>query len=173
MSHLQFFWYLYCFRQGFMRVTLRNKKNIGLIWFMSISSSDFWLLCCTNTAWWSKKEKLFPIVQNNLKLCQNWGRHTEDPRLEYFESIFVNFQNISARFRLYNNHLTPQGVASTSTILLWPNYLVFSLVKLASPLSFLASLYLATLEASFALSSLLLLISFHSYCQAATESFLD
>ena len=43
------FWYLCCFRQGFMRVTLRNKTNIGLKWFMSISSSDFWLLCCTIT----------------------------------------------------------------------------------------------------------------------------
>ena len=47
VSHLQFFWYLCCFRQGFMSVTLRNTNNIGLIWFMSISSSDFGLLCCT------------------------------------------------------------------------------------------------------------------------------
>ena len=44
-----FFWYLCCFRQGFMRVTLRNKKNIGLICFMLVSSSDFGLLCCTIT----------------------------------------------------------------------------------------------------------------------------
>ena len=49
VCHLQFFWYLCCFRQGFICATLRNKKNIGLIWFMSISSSDFWLLCCTIT----------------------------------------------------------------------------------------------------------------------------
>ena len=32
-----------------MRVTLRNKKNIGLICFMLVSSSDFGLLCCTIT----------------------------------------------------------------------------------------------------------------------------
>ena len=36
-----------CLRQGFMRVTLRNKKNTGLICFMLVSSSDFGLLCCT------------------------------------------------------------------------------------------------------------------------------
>ena len=32
-----------------MRVTLRNKNNIGLICFMLVSSSDFELLCCTIT----------------------------------------------------------------------------------------------------------------------------
>ena len=32
-----------------MHVTLRNKKNIGLICFMLVSSSDFGLLCCTIT----------------------------------------------------------------------------------------------------------------------------
>ena len=34
-----FFWYLCCFRQGFMRVTLRNKKHIGFICFKLITSS--------------------------------------------------------------------------------------------------------------------------------------
>ena len=95
---------------------------------MSISSSDFGLLCRTNTAWWSKKEILFPIAQNNLKLCQKWCRHTEDPWLEYIESIFVDFKNVSDRFCLYNEHLTPffaTGGTFNSIILLWPNYLVF------------------------------------------------
>ena len=32
-----FFWYLCCFRQGFMRVTLRNKKHIGFICFKLIT----------------------------------------------------------------------------------------------------------------------------------------
>ena len=36
-----------CFRQGWIHATLRNKKNIGLICFMLVSSSDFGLLCCT------------------------------------------------------------------------------------------------------------------------------
>ena len=50
-----------------MHVTLRNKKNIGLICFMFISSSYFLLLCRTKTAWWSKNEKMFQIGQNQSK----------------------------------------------------------------------------------------------------------
>ena len=118
------FGFLYCFRQGRMLVTLRNKNNIGLIWFMFISSSDFWLLCRLM----AKKEKLSQNAQNNLKLCQKWCRHTEDPWLEYIESIFVDFKNVSDRFCLYNEHLTPffaTGGTFNSIILLWPNYLVF------------------------------------------------
>ena len=34
-------------------------------------------------------------------------RHTEDPWLEYIESIFVDFKNVSDMFCLYNEHLTP------------------------------------------------------------------
>ena len=61
------FGFLSCFRQGWVHVTLRNKKNIGLICFMFISSSYFWLLCRTKTAWWSKNEKMFQIGQNQSK----------------------------------------------------------------------------------------------------------
>ena len=50
-----FFGFLCCFRQGRVYVTLRNKKNIGLLCFMSVSSSYFLLLCRTNTNWWPKK----------------------------------------------------------------------------------------------------------------------
>ena len=38
-----------------MHVTLRNKKNIGLICFMLVSSSYFGLLCRTITLLWQKK----------------------------------------------------------------------------------------------------------------------
>ena len=116
MSHLQFLLFLCCFRQGWVHVKLRNRNNIGLIWFMFISSGDFWPLCRTNTAWWSKKEILFPIAQNNLKLGQKWCRHTEDPWLKYIESIFVDSKNVSDRFCLYMNiwpQFLPQVVRST------------------------------------------------------------
>ena len=52
-----FFWISYYFRQGWMLVTLRNKKNIGLLYFMFVSSSYFWLLYRTTTTWWPKKTK--------------------------------------------------------------------------------------------------------------------
>ena len=61
------FGFLSCFRQGWVHVTLRNKKNIGLICFMFISSSYFLLLCRTKTAWGSKNEKIFQIGQNQSK----------------------------------------------------------------------------------------------------------
>ena len=96
LSQLEFFLFPCCFRQGWVHVTLRNKNNIGLIWFVFISSSDFWLLCHLM----AKKEKLSQNAQNNLKLCQKWRRHTEDPWLEYIESIFVDFKKVSDRFCL-------------------------------------------------------------------------
>ena len=96
LSQLQFFLFPCCFRQGWVHVTLRNKNNIGLIWFVFISSSDFLLLCHLM----AKKEKLSQNAQNNLKLCQKWRCHTEDPWLEYIESIFVDFKKVSDRFCL-------------------------------------------------------------------------
>ena len=75
-----FFWYLCCFRQGFIRVTLRNKKNIGLIWFMSISSSDFWLLCCTNYTLQLQGKN----GQNKPENPQNWNMAKIAPKSDKF-----------------------------------------------------------------------------------------
>ena len=75
-----FFGYLCCFRQGFIRVTLRNKKNVGLIWFMSISSSDFWLLCCTNYTLQLQGEN----GQNKPENPQNWNMAKIAPKSDKF-----------------------------------------------------------------------------------------
>ena len=141
------FGFLTCFRQGWVHVTLRNKKNIGLICFMFISSSYFWLLCRTKTAWWSKNEKMFQIGQNNLK-------NMSEVMLSHRRSnVRVYWQYICWFYKCFRQILAVQWtfapiffatVGSVNSIkVLWPNYLVFSLVKLfflASPLSFLASL---------------------------------
>ena len=67
-----FFWYLCCFRQGFMRVTLRNKNNIGLICFMLVSSGDFGLLCCTITHY-NYKGKM-PRISPKIHKIETWPK---------------------------------------------------------------------------------------------------
>ena len=50
-----------------MHVTLRNKKNIGLICFMLVSSSYFGLLCRTITLLWQKNKFSHEIIMKNFK----------------------------------------------------------------------------------------------------------
>ena len=79
------FGFLSCFRQGWVHVTLRNKKNIGLICFMFISSSYFWLLCRTKTAWWSKNEN----VSNRLKQSKKYVRSDVVTQKIQCKSVFT------------------------------------------------------------------------------------
>ena len=75
-----FFGFSYYFRQGFMRVTLRNKKNIGLICFMLVSSSDFGLLCCTIYTLQIQGEN----GQNKPENPQNWNMAKIAPKSDKF-----------------------------------------------------------------------------------------
>ena len=68
-----------------MHVTLRNKKNIGLICFMFISSSYFWLLCRTKTAWWSKNEN----VSNRPKQSKKYVRSDVVTQKIQCKSVFT------------------------------------------------------------------------------------
>ena len=132
-----------------MHVTLRNKKNIGLICFMFISSSYFWLLCRTKTAWWSKNEKMFQIGQNQSK--KYVGSDVVTQKIQY-QGVLTVYLLILKMFQTdfcCTMNICPSFFAIVGSVnnikVLWPNYLVFSLVKLfflASPLSFLASLVL-------------------------------
>ena len=56
-----FFLFLCCFRQGWVHVTLRNTKHIGLPYLMSVSSSYFLLLCRTEGVWWVKNKDFHQI----------------------------------------------------------------------------------------------------------------
>ena len=143
------FGFLSCFRQGWVHVTLRNKKNIGLICFMFISSSYFLLLCRTKTAWWSKNEKMFQIGQNQSKKYVRSDVVTQKIQykgvLTVYLLILKMFQTdfcCTMKMNICPNFFAIVGSVNNIKVL-WPNYLVFSLVKLfflASPLSFLASL---------------------------------
>ena len=63
-----------------MRVTLRNKKNIGLICFMLVSSSDFGLLCCTNYTLQIQGKN----GQNKPENPQNWNMAKIAPKSDQF-----------------------------------------------------------------------------------------
>ena len=105
-----------------MHVTLKNKKNIGLVCFMSVSSSYFWLLCRTGMTWWPKKETFLIMVTTSFTLWEKWCSHTVQPKYEDISTIFVDFMNILTNFGRTMNFCaisTPQGAGST-TPYCWP-----------------------------------------------------
>ena len=72
-----------------MLVTLRNKKNIGLICFMSVSSSYFWLLCRTTVTFWQNFKYSQEIITNSFKSRKKWWSHTLKLGLEFIETTFA------------------------------------------------------------------------------------
>ena len=76
-----------------MRVTLRNKKNIGLICFMLVSSSDFGLLCCTITHY-NYKGKMAKISPKIHKI-EIWPKSLEDTNIKHIRPIFFLFLSVT------------------------------------------------------------------------------
>ena len=109
-----FFGFSYYFRQGFMRVTLRNKKNIGLICFMLVSSSDFGLLCCTITHY-NYKGKMAKISPKIHKI-EIWPKSR--PKV-------INSRNKSNRDHIWGCLNYKSGLR----ILIWPLEVPFFVVR--------------------------------------------
>ena len=130
-----------------MHVTLRNKKNIGLICFMFISSSYFLLLCRTKTAWWSKNEKMFQIGQNQSKKYVRSDVVTQKIQykgvltvylliLKMFQTDFCCTMNICPNCFCHSGQRQQLKSLMTQLFGIFFGQTLF----LASPLSFLASL---------------------------------
>ena len=152
MSHLHFFGFLCCFRQGWVHVTLRNKNNIGLPWFTPISSSDFWLLCrCLMVEKGDIVTNCPKQSETVSKMMSSHRRSLVRVYWEYFCWFQKCFRHVLFVQWTFDPIFCHRGYVQQYNTLMPQPFGIF--LTSPSSFSFLAFLYFATLKASFPLCS--------------------